>query len=59
MSEIRCPFCNRLLFKIEGGRESQIETVCPRCKRGLLLVIDRAGFGQLALDTGKIGRAHV
>ncbi|MGW8177384.1 MAG: Com family DNA-binding transcriptional regulator [bacterium] len=28
--DVRCPNCNRLLFKIEGL--AKVETVCKRCR---------------------------
>lgn len=31
-TQVRCPKCNRLLFKLEGGA-AQVEIMCPRCKQ--------------------------
>lgn len=31
--EVRCPVCNRLLFKATPGAEGEIEIQCERCKK--------------------------
>lgn len=31
--DVRCPYCNTLLFKAESVRTGQIEIVCRKCRR--------------------------
>jgi len=49
--EIRCPDCNKLLFKVLPEKEMHVdlETVCPRCKASFIWVRRSSLVGQVLL----------